>query len=182
MKEAEKCYLNAIKHGNQTAFRNLGFLYQTLGDTINAEIYYKKAVEHEDFEAYNNLGVLCENKNRNEEAEKYYLQAMEKKQPQAISNLAFLYDRIGKLEEAEKYYERMLKEGKEIEIELKNLKLLPGDYDIGIAIADLEEKASYDHYRSITQFKVYSNIHDVGLVRLDHKFIVDNKEIKGDSA
>ena len=69
-----------------------------------------------------------------------------------------------------------------IEIELKNLKLLPGDYDIGIAIADLEEKASYDHYRSITQFKVYSNIHDVGLVRLDHKFIVDNKEIKGDNA
>jgi len=69
-----------------------------------------------------------------------------------------------------------------IEIELKNLKLLPGDYDIGIAIADLEEKASYDHYRSITQFKVYSNIHDVGLVRLEHKFIVDNKEIKGDNA
>jgi len=69
-----------------------------------------------------------------------------------------------------------------IEIELENLKLLPGDYNIGIAIADLEEKASYDHYRSITQFKIYSNIHDVGLVRLDHKFIVDNKEIKGDNA
>ena len=56
-----------------------------------------------------------------------------------------------------------------------------GDYNIGIAIADLEEKASYDHYRSITQFKVYSNIHDVGLVRLGHKFIVDNKEIEGDN-
>lgn len=68
-----------------------------------------------------------------------------------------------------------------IEIELENLKLLPGDYNIGIAIADLEEKASYDHYRSITQFKVYSNIHDVGLVRLGHKFIVDNKEIEGDN-
>jgi len=68
-----------------------------------------------------------------------------------------------------------------IEIELENLKLLPGDYNIGIAIADLEEKASYDHYRSITQFKIYSNIHDVGLVRLGHKFIVDNKEIEGDN-
>ena len=68
-----------------------------------------------------------------------------------------------------------------IEIELENLKLLPGDYNIGIAIADLEEKANYDHYRSITQFKVYSNIHDVGLVRLGHKFIVDNKEIEGDN-
>ena len=68
-----------------------------------------------------------------------------------------------------------------IESELENLKLLPGDYNIGIAIADLEEKASYDHYRSIAQFKIYSNIHDVGLVRLGHKFIVDNKEIEGDN-
>lgn len=67
-----------------------------------------------------------------------------------------------------------------IEVELENLRLLPGDYNIGIAIADLEEKASYDHYRSITQFKMYSNIHDVGLVRLEHNFIVDNKKIEGD--
>ena len=68
-----------------------------------------------------------------------------------------------------------------IEVELEDLKLLPGDYNIGIAIADLEEKASYDHYRSIAQFKIYSNIHDVGLVRLGHKFIIDNKEIEGDN-
>ena len=68
-----------------------------------------------------------------------------------------------------------------IEVELENLRLLPGDYNIGIAIADLEEKASYDHYRSIAQFKMYSNIHDVGLVRLEHNFIVDNKEIEGDN-
>ena len=66
-------------------------------------------------------------------------------------------------------------------MELEDLKLLPGDYNIGIAIADLEEKASYDHYRSIAQFKIYSNIHDVGLVRLGHKFIIDNKEIEGDN-
>ena len=63
---------------------------------------------------------------------------------------------------------------------MENLRLLPGDYNIGIAIADLEEKASYDHYRSIAQFKMYSNIHDVGLVRLEHNFIVDNKKIEGD--
>ena len=61
-----------------------------------------------------------------------------------------------------------------IEVELENLNLLPGDYNIGIAVADLEEKASYDHYRSIAQFKMYSNIHDVGLLRLKHKFILDN--------
>jgi len=51
-----------------------------------------------------------------------------------------------------------------IEVELENLRLLPGDYNIG----------------SITQFKMYSNIHDVGLVRLEHNFIVDNKKIEGD--
>ena len=65
-----------------------------------------------------------------------------------------------------------------IEIELDNLNLLPGDYSIGIAIADLEEKATYDYYKNITEFKMYSNIHDIGLVRLEHKFIVDDEKIK----
>ena len=65
-----------------------------------------------------------------------------------------------------------------IEIELDNLNLLPGDYSIGIAIEDLEEKATYDYYKNITEFKMYSNIHDIGLVRLEHKFIVDNEKIK----
>ena len=65
-------------------------------------------------------------------------------------------------------------------IELENLNLLPGDYSIGIAIADLEEKASYDHYRNIAQFKMYSNIHDVGLTRINHHFIIDNKNIEGE--
>lgn len=67
-----------------------------------------------------------------------------------------------------------------IEVELENLNLLPGDYNIGIAVADLEEKASYDHYRSIAQFKMYSNIHDVGLTRIKHEFIIDNKSVEGE--
>ena len=64
-----------------------------------------------------------------------------------------------------------------IEVELNNLSLLPGDYSIGIAVSDLEEKAVYDYYKKITEFKVYSNIYDIGLVRLEHKFIVDNEVI-----
>ena len=44
----------------------------------------------------------------------------------------------------------------------------------GKGIKNLNCKASYDHYRSIAQFKMYSNIHDVGLLRLKHKFILDN--------
>ena len=55
--------------------------------------------------------------------------------------------------------------------------MLPGDYSIGIAVSDLEEKAVYDYYKKITEFKVYSNIYDIGLVRLEHKFIVDNEVI-----
>nr|WP_314081702.1 ABC transporter ATP-binding protein [uncultured Leptotrichia sp.] len=65
-----------------------------------------------------------------------------------------------------------------IEIELDNLNLLPGDYSIGIAIADLEEKATYDYYKNITEFKMYSNIHDIGLVRLEHKFVIDDNKVK----
>lgn len=64
-----------------------------------------------------------------------------------------------------------------IEVELDDLNLLPGDYNIGIAIADLEEKAIYDYYKNIAEFKMYSNIHDIGLVRLNHKFILDNTQI-----
>ena len=64
-----------------------------------------------------------------------------------------------------------------VEVELNNLSLLPGDYSIGIAVSDLEEKAVYDYYKKITEFKVYSNIYDIGLVQLEHKFIVDNEVI-----
>ena len=96
-----------------------------------------------------------------------------------ISNTQGIYI-YGTNTSREGYKKIKLQEKGIIEVELENLRLLPGDYNIGIAIADLEEKASYDHYRSIAQFKMYSNIHDVGLVRLEHNFIVDNKKIEGD--
>ena len=75
------------------------------------------------------------------------------------------------------YKKIKLNEKGKIEIELENISLLPGDYSIGIAIADIEEKASYDHYSKISEFKIYSNIHDIGLVRLKHNFIVDGYNI-----
>ena len=77
----------------------------------------------------------------------------------------------------EGYKKIKLNEKGKIEIELENISLLPGDYSIGIAIADIEEKASYDHYSKISEFKIYSNIHDIGLVRLKHNFIVDGYNI-----
>lgn len=71
-----------------------------------------------------------------------------------------------------------LKDKGEIDIELKDLQLLPGDYKFGVAVADVEEKGSYDHYHNIAQFKVYSNSHDIGYVRLQHKFVVDGTEVE----
>ena len=68
-----------------------------------------------------------------------------------------------------------LKEKGEIDIELKDLQLLPGDYTFGAAVADVEEKGSYDHYHNIAQFKIYSSSHDIGYVRVPHKFVVDGK-------
>lgn len=73
-----------------------------------------------------------------------------------------------------------LKEKGKIEVIFDQIALLPGEYTIGVAVADTEEKGSYDHYHNIAQFKVYSNIHDVGLVRIEHKFVVDEQVIKTD--
>ena len=74
----------------------------------------------------------------------------------------------------------ILKVKGKIEVVFDQLSLLPGEYTIGVAVADTEEKGSYDHYHNIAQFKVYSNIHDVGLVRIGHQFVVDDQKIKTD--
>ena len=79
----------------------------------------------------------------------------------------------------EGYKNLKLKDRGIIEIELNKINLLPGDYTIGIAIADIEEKASYDHYKNIAEFKIYSNTYDVGLVRLGHKFVLDTDIVGG---
>lgn len=67
-----------------------------------------------------------------------------------------------------------------IKIEFSRLELLPGDYTIGIAIANAEETENYDHYHNIGQFKVYSSVYDIGLFRLNHHFIVDGKNIESE--
>lgn len=67
-----------------------------------------------------------------------------------------------------------------IEVVFEELELLPGDYTIGIAVADTEEKGDYDFYHNIAQFKVYSNIHDVGITRIRHKFVIDGQQVVTD--
>lgn len=73
-----------------------------------------------------------------------------------------------------------LKQKGVIKIEFNELELLPGDYTIGAAIANIEETESYDHYHNIAQFKVYSSTYDVGLFRLKHRFIVDGENIESE--
>lgn len=64
-----------------------------------------------------------------------------------------------------------------IEIELEHLELLPGEYTIGIAVADAKTQIDYDFYHKIASFTVYSNVHDIGLVRVKHRFRLDGEVI-----
>ena len=68
-----------------------------------------------------------------------------------------------------------LKDSGIIEIELTNLKLLDGEYDIDIAFHD-EYGSPYDYIRKVKKIKMYSNIKEAGIFRIDHKF----KHLEGD--
>lgn len=72
---------------------------------------------------------------------------------------------------------KLLKRGT-IEIILKNLPLIPGEYTIGVSIKAINNQVCYDQYRNIAEFKIYGNSYDIGLVSLEHQYILDNKEIK----
>lgn len=70
--------------------------------------------------------------------------------------------------------EVMLKTDGSFEFCLEQLNLLPGEYKIGVALGDPKETMSYDHYHNLVTFKMYSNVHDIGLVRIQHKFNILN--------
>lgn len=73
-----------------------------------------------------------------------------------------------------------LKHSGDIKIEFDQLNLLPGDYLIGIAVANATETVSYDHYHNIAQFKIYSSSREVGIFRIEHSFFIDDKNIKNE--
>ena len=56
-----------------------------------------------------------------------------------------------------------------IEIEIENIQLLEGKYYLDIAFHD-EYGLPYDYIRKIDEFDVYSNLKDVGVFRIKHKF------------
>lgn len=72
---------------------------------------------------------------------------------------------------------RMKPDGK-IEIRFHNLNLIEGTYTIGVAVADQGETLSYDHYHELAEIKIFSNIRDLGVVRLDHEFVLDGVPVE----
>ncbi len=70
----------------------------------------------------------------------------------------------------------VLKEGV-VEVVFKDLKLIAGDYTIGIAITDESEAVRYDYYPNIVSFRMYSAVNDIGLVRINHEIYLDNQKI-----
>lgn len=66
-----------------------------------------------------------------------------------------------------------------IEVFFEKLSLVAGDYSIGIAITDESEAVRYDYYPDIVDFKMYSAVTDIGLVRVKHAFYLDGDQIIG---
>lgn len=58
-----------------------------------------------------------------------------------------------------------------ISFEIESNNLLAGEYSLDIAFHAIDG-FPYDYFKGIKQFQVYSEIQDVGIMRLDHKWIV----------
>ena len=65
----------------------------------------------------------------------------------------------------------------DFEIEIDNLNLVSGEYYFDIAIEG-EDAVPYDYYREAGKLEVYSRISDVGLVRINHRWLLDGVALK----
>ena len=59
-----------------------------------------------------------------------------------------------------------------LQLDLKNIGLLPAEYIVDIAI-ESELGIPVDYFKEATSFEVYSNIDDVGVVRIAHNWNYD---------
>jgi ABC-type polysaccharide/polyol phosphate transport system ATPase subunit len=64
----------------------------------------------------------------------------------------------------------------DFEIEIDNLNLISGEYYFDIAIEG-EDATPYDYYREAGKIEIYSSISDVGLVRLNHRWLLDGETL-----
>lgn len=62
-----------------------------------------------------------------------------------------------------------LEKGGSLTIDLKDIQLLPGQYWFDIAI-ESGDGIPVDYYKQALKFEVYSNISDVGIIRIPHKW------------
>lgn len=64
-----------------------------------------------------------------------------------------------------------------MKIELSNVKLLPGKYLLDVAI---HSKQGYmaEYYREAVQFETFSSLKDSGVVRVEHKWIFDDRIVR----
>lgn len=69
-----------------------------------------------------------------------------------------------------------LKNNGEVNYVIDNLNLLEGHYYIDVAVVS-EDGFPYDYIRGIMVFDVFSEIKDIGVIRLAHHWLVDNKEL-----
>ena len=56
--------------------------------------------------------------------------------------------------------------------DIKNISLMPGEYKLDVAI-HTADGFDYDYYKEARSFVIYSDVQDVGIVRLDHKWILE---------
>lgn len=67
-----------------------------------------------------------------------------------------------------------LKKAGTMELRLKKVSLLPGDYSLQIAVVGLDN-TQYDFINDVARFRMISSFDDVGIVRMEHTFILDGK-------
>ena len=64
-----------------------------------------------------------------------------------------------------------------IELIFDDLKLLPGDYKIGINLTNINSTVCYDCYKEITEFKIYGVSKGAGIVDISHSYKIDGENI-----
>jgi ABC-type polysaccharide/polyol phosphate transport system ATPase subunit len=61
-----------------------------------------------------------------------------------------------------------------VKFEIENLSLIEGEYILDIALSALDG-TPHDYIKNITSFSVISNLKDVGISRLKHRWFIDDK-------
>lgn len=84
-----------------------------------------------------------------------------------------VYGSNTQIEKAKDIY---LKNDGQVKYVINNLNLIQGHYYLDIAVVS-EEGFPYDYIKSIAELDVYSDINDIGIIRINHEWYIDEKLI-----